>query len=70
MITDGEKWHYLAVKSLHALLKGIKSKHKEDFYCLNCFHAYTTKNKLERHETYVKIMIIAMWRCQMKIIKY
>ena len=50
MITDGEKWHYLAVKSLHALLKGIKSKHKGDFYCLNCFHAYTTKNKLERHE--------------------
>ena len=50
MITDGEKWHYLAAKSLHALLKGITSKHKGDFYCLNCFHAYTTKNKLERHK--------------------
>ena len=35
---------------MHALLKGIASKHKGDFYCLNCFHAYTTKNKLERHE--------------------
>ena len=23
MITDGEKWHYLAVKSLSALLRGI-----------------------------------------------
>ena len=23
MITDGEKWHYLAVKSLSALFKGI-----------------------------------------------
>ena len=23
MITDGEKWHYLAVKSLPALFKGI-----------------------------------------------
>ena len=23
MITDGEKWHYLTVKSLPALLKGI-----------------------------------------------
>ena len=50
MITDGEKWHYFAVKSLHALLKGITSKHKGDFYCLNCFHAYTTINKLERHK--------------------
>ena len=32
MITDGKKWHYLAVKSLTALLKGITSKHKGDFY--------------------------------------
>ena len=38
MITDGKKWHYLAV-----FFKGITSKHKEDFYCLNCFHSYSTK---------------------------
>ena len=50
MITDGEKWHYLAVKSLSTLLKGITSKHKEDFYCLNCSPPYTTKNKLKRHK--------------------
>ena len=50
MITDGKKWHYLAVKSLSALLKEISSKYKGDFYCLNCFHAYTTKNKLKRHK--------------------
>ena len=25
MITDGKKWHYLAVKKLSALLKGITS---------------------------------------------
>ena len=50
MTTDGEKWHYLAVKSLHALLKGITSKRKEDFYCLNCFFAYTTRIRLERHK--------------------
>ena len=60
MITDGEKWHYLTVKSLSALLKGITSKHKEDFYCLNCFRPYTTRNKLERHKNYVKIMIIVV----------
>ena len=50
MITDGEKWHYLAVKSLSALLNGIISNHNGDFYCLNCFRAYTTKNKLETHK--------------------
>ena len=37
MITDGEKQHFLAVKSLPALLKGITSNHNENFYCLNCF---------------------------------
>ena len=50
MITDGKKWHYLAVKSLSALLRRIASNHKEDFYCLNCFHSYSTKNKLKTHE--------------------
>ena len=54
MITDGEKWHYLAVKNLSALLKGIISKQKGDFYCLNCFRAYTTRNKLERHKRVCK----------------
>ena len=31
MITDGEKWHYLAVKKLSALLKGITSNHVGTF---------------------------------------
>ena len=57
MITDGKKWHYLAVKSLSALLRGITSNHKEDFYCLNCSHSYSTKEKLEKHEMYLIIMI-------------
>ena len=50
MITDGEKWHYLVVKNLSGLLKGITSIHEKDFYCLNCFHSYRTKNKLESHK--------------------
>ena len=50
MITDGKKWHYLAVKSVSALLRGITSNHNGDFYCLNCFHSYSTKNKLKKHE--------------------
>ena len=50
MLTDGEKWHYLVVKNLPGLLKGITSTHEKDFYCLNCFHSYRTKNKLESHK--------------------
>ena len=54
MISNGENWHYLVVKNLPGLLKGITSNHKEDFCCLNCclnsFHSYRTKNKLEPHK--------------------
>ena len=50
MISDGQKWHYLVVKNLSRLLRGITSNHKKDFYCLNCFHSYRTENKLEAHK--------------------
>ena len=50
MISDGQKWHYLVVKNLSGLLRRITSNHKEDFYCLNCFHSYRTENKLEAHK--------------------
>ena len=50
MISNGQNWHYLVVKNLPGLLRGITSTHKEDFYCLNCFHSYRTKNKLEAHK--------------------
>ena len=50
MIGDGKKYHYLAVTNLSGLLQGNSSNHKEDFYCLNCFNSYTTKNKLKEHE--------------------
>ena len=50
MIGDGEKYHYLAVTNLSGLLQGNSSNHRGDFYCLNCFNSYTTKNKLKEHE--------------------
>ena len=50
MITDGEKWHSLVVKNLSGLLKGITSTHEKYFYCLNSFHSYRTKSKLESHK--------------------
>ena len=45
MITDGKKWHYLVVNNLSRLLRRITSNHNANFYCLNCFHSYRTKNK-------------------------
>ena len=50
MISKGQNWHYLVVKNLPGLLRRITSTHKEDFYCLNYFHSYRTKNKLEAHK--------------------
>ena len=63
MITNGEKWHYIAlksertddgfnrpIKSLSRLFRGITSNHCGDFYCLNCLHSFRTDNALKRHE--------------------
>ena len=63
MITDGEKWHYLALKSvptsngyklpvisLSRLFRGITSNHIGDFYCLGCLHSFHTNHNFEKHE--------------------
>ena len=66
IITNGKKWHYLALKSeptfdgkkwynrpiasLPRLLRGITSNHNGDFYCLNYCHSYRTDNKLKKPE--------------------
>ena len=63
MISNGENWPYLVVKSLSGLLRGISSSHDGDYYCLNCFHSYRTENKLNAHKKYVKIMIIVILKC-------
>ena len=70
MITDGKKWHYLAVKSLSALFRGITSNNNGHFYCLNYFHLPRTKNKLKNMKKYVMIMIIVTYKCLMKTTKY
>ena len=63
MITDGEKWHYTALKSeliedgfnrptksLSNLFRGITSNNHGYFYCLNCLHSIRTDNALKNHE--------------------
>ena len=47
MIPNGEGWNYITVKKTSALLIGITSKHKGNFYCLSWFHSFKTKNKFE-----------------------
>ena len=50
MITDGKKWHYLAIRSLSALFRGITSSNNGNLYCSKCFHSYCTFYKLKKHE--------------------
>ena len=50
MIMDGKNWSYLAVENLPAFLRGITSKNKGKFYCLNFLCSFRTENKLKKHE--------------------
>ena len=81
MITDSTKWHYLALKSepkfyggklcnrpvknLSRLLRGIRSNHHGDFYCLNC-HCLLIKNM----KNYVINMIAVVYKCLSSLKKY
>ena len=49
MITGDKKRHYLAGKSLSAMFREITCNHHGDFYYLNCFHYFGTKNLLKKH---------------------
>ena len=40
MIANSNKWHYLDVSNLPALLQGKLSNHHGDSYCLNCSNSY------------------------------
>ena len=63
MITDGKKWHYLALKSVRTtngynrpvisfsiFIRGITSNNEGDFYCLGCLNSFRTDNALKKHE--------------------
>ena len=50
MIKNGKKYHYLTITNLSGLLQRNSSNHEGDFYCLNCFNSYTSKNKLKEHQ--------------------
>ena len=54
IIPGGERWHYITVKQLPDLLRGIASKHHGDFYYLNHFHSFRTKSKLKSQKSIIK----------------
>ena len=62
MITDGNKWHYIAISSLSALLEGKLSNHHGDFYCLNCFNSYTAKKTDLKNMKKYAINMTAVYR--------
>ena len=59
--------------NLSALLEGKLSNHHGDFYCLNCFNSYATKNRPKEYEEKCNIhnsCRIEMPRWFEKILKY
>ena len=73
IITEGKKQHYLAVKKLFALLRGITSNNNGDFYCLNCFQSYRRKEKLKKHKNVCEnhdYCYVEMPKQDNKILKY
>ena len=50
LITDGEKSHYTAIKSLSRLLGRENSKHKGKYYfCMNCLNAFNSQSSRDEH---------------------
>ena len=67
LITDGEKWHYIALKSAHTddgfnrpirslsrLFRGITVNHDGGFFCVNSLYSFRTDNALKRHKRLCK----------------
>ena len=58
MITVGEM-ELSRCKKIVCFFFKITSIHVGDFFCVNCFHSFSIKNKLKKHENVCRIMIIA-----------
>jgi len=49
LISEGDKYHYVWIRSFNRLMYD-QSKHKENkFFCTNCFHACTSQAVLDKH---------------------
>ena len=70
MITDGNKWHYLTVSHLSALLEGKVSNHPGYFYCLNCLIHIPQRINLKNVNKYTINTAAAVQKCLSSLKKY
>ena len=55
LITDVEKRHYMAIKSLSRLLGSSNSKHEhKQHFCLNCLQGFHSEESRDKHFEYCK----------------
>ena len=54
---DNNRWHYLAVKALSALLRGTTSNHHGDFFVYTAFIHIARLISLKNMKEYIIIMI-------------
>ena len=55
LITDNNRKHYVAIKSMQRLLSKQNSKHKESqHFCTNCLQGFATEISRDEHHTYCK----------------
>ena len=53
LISEKDKWHYTAIKSLSRLLSSSNSKHKhEQYFCNNCLQGFTLELSRDQHYSY------------------
>ena len=53
IITENNRKHYIAIKSLSRLLRSQNTKHKEkEYFCMNCLHGFNTEISRDKHLNY------------------
>ena len=53
LISEGDRWHYTAIKSLSRLLTSRNSKHKgKQYFCTNYLQGFTLKSSRDEHYGY------------------
>ena len=53
LISEGDRWHYTAVKSLSRLLASKNSKHAhKQYFCTNCLQGFTLELSRDEHYSY------------------
>ena len=55
ILEEGEKKHYVAIKSLERLLSKMNSKHNpKQHFCDNCLHGFKTQKSRDKHYDYCR----------------